>query len=450
MGYERQGGRIRRKRTTGVSPKKLGLRAGQWTGGGSTPKQHLAPPPFDRLSDVPADLHARAATEKYPWIKRFVEDGCPRGELLRYAKAYAEAMGKGVDTVPAYTTLNTWVHRYRAFGMLGLVDKPRGDAGASRVLAKLDRAATLLKTALVGGKMNVSAATRFLARHTPQEVAPPSYFTVRREADRLERAEPHLFALARHGLKFFRDHYELALSHGLLPGGYRLSVDSTVCDLWVRIPDPVAAHGWRAVRVVLTVVQDVATRLIVTFNVSLHAVSSGILLGVFRRVAEPNQNWPGLVSTGVPFQVTMDRGAEHQGAFRTTLERLEVDIVRSTDNPKERARMERIFGTINAEVLSQEIGYSPRQEVFDPYAAPEADFKRSLKQLKYEPYRLEVPVTSLRRVEELEAMLLAWATLHNDRPHEGLPVASPDTQAVVAAVRSGRWPELTQHTREVA
>jgi hypothetical protein len=435
MRADRQPSRITRVRSSGTARRSQpGSYRAAWSNSALEPREYLTPPAYSQLSDAPKEFVERAAAEKLVWIKRFADEGYPRGQLLPFAQAYAAAAGIPAERVPPYSTLNTWAKRYRQFGLLGLVDKVRSDAGTSRVLAP--DAQTLLEAFLIATGGNYQAATDLLARHGDQTDEPALYGAVRRAARVLETQDPHLYALARHGEVWFRQHLQLALAQGFLPGGFRLSLDSTVADLWARLYDASLPEKWRAVRPVLTVVECVGSRLCVTFNLSLHQINSGTILGTFGRAVSQSRNYPGLVSTGLPHELAVDKGAEHQGVFRDRMKTLQVKVLPSGPNdPRKRARVERLIGTLQTELLPNLPGYSPLQQVVDPYAPAESDMKRRIAQLRYQPYRSDVPLSSLLTLEELETRILAWATVYNQRPHVGLPAESPDLQRLVAARR---------------
>jgi hypothetical protein len=414
-----------------------GRYAAPWSGSQQEPKNWVGERAFERHSDVPEDLLNRGVLEKLPWIARFVNEGCPYGQLLPYAQLHATA--NGVDKTPPYTTLNTWVHRYRRHGLLGLMDGVRSHAGESYALGDEGRA--LVRAAILGGKHSPSAAHKFLLRHwrcvdlpdgetildETRSRRPPSYNSVRRAYERLRREESHLFAVCFHGEIYYRNVYRLALSQGMLPCGYRYSIDSTVADIWVRVPNPACEEGWEAVRPVLTAVIDVGSRLLLTFGLSLTRIDSGIILGIFQRAVDADYNYPWLPSLAVPHQVSCDKGSEHQAVFRDRMASLGVEILSGLPNePQGHARVERIIQTITTEVLAGLVGYSPAQEEFDAYAPAERDTKRLLKQLQYDGYHVDVPVRLLPTLPELEAAILAWATIYNARPHPGLPVNSAE------------------------
>jgi transposase InsO family protein len=353
-------------------------------------------------------------------------EGRPRGKVEAYAAAAKDALGLDGE-VPPYATLMTWAYRYERFGILGLVDSVASHAGSSYALT--DDAKNLIRVAVIGGKQSITAARAFLVRHLRSA---PSYNTVLREVHRLRRFDAHLYTMSRYGSGYFKNVFRLAIAQGALPAGHRYEIDSTVADVWVRVPDPAHPGRWLAVRPVLTVVQDSGSRAFLAFNLSLSAVDSGIVLGTLQRAIDPAYNYPGMISLGVPSEVAVDKGAEHRGQFLNVMGKLGITVINGIPNePQGRAKAERIIGTIRTELFSGLVGYTPTQQRLDPYAAPDADAKRTLTRLKYELPRLEVMVEQLLTLPALEAKLLAWGGLYNDRPHAGLPSDSPDLRRLI-------------------
>lgn len=420
MGRRRKEGRIRRPR--GPNSKPRGRNRARRRA--SSPARRR--PKFTDLSLVPTDLVQRATSDKLPWIQRYVREGRPRGRVEEYAAAAKEALRLDGD-VPPYATLMTWAYRYERFGILGLVDSVASHAGASYALT--DDAKNLIRVAIIGGKQSITAARAFLIRHLG---AAPSYNTVLREVHRLRRFEAHLYAMSQNGLGYFKNVFRLAIAQDALPAGYRYEIDSTVADIWVRVPDPAHPGDWLAVRPVLTVVQDSGSRAFLAYNLSLSAVDSGIVLGTLQRAVDPAFNYPGLISLGVPAEVAVDKGAEHRGQFIEVMGKLGVTVINGIPNePQGRAKVERIIGTITTELFSGLRGYSPVHKQLDPYAPADADAKRTLTRLKYERPRLELMVEQLLTLPALDARILAWGGLYNDRPHRGLPSDSPELRRLL-------------------
>jgi transposase InsO family protein len=365
-----------------------GSYSGHWSDTVGEPADWVPAPHYGSIQEAPRDLLERALSEKQPWVQRFVEDGCPRGKLKEYARAYASAMGIGQDEIPPYSTLNTWAHQYKAYGTLGLIDKVRKDVGGSKVIP--EEMQHLLEVAYLGGKLGVKAAARFVAgRMDPGEV-PPDIHAFYRAIRRLRKHKHHLVVAAREGMGRVKSAFRLAGQHMVLPGGLVLAIDSTVADIWVKIQDLSMPSGYRVMRPVLTLVQDLGTRMIVTFNYALHPVNTGIIKGTFLRAVHPATNFEGLLSTGIPEVVVTDRGTEHRGPFDTLLDVLGVDHVTSSE-PEGRAYVERAIGTLTTELFASLTGYSRLQKPYNPYARPEHDDRRDYQLVEYDTYKLEIP-----------------------------------------------------------
>jgi hypothetical protein len=408
-----------------------------WCGSIAEPKPWIDPPAYMHRSEAPADLRERA-TEKLRFINRFVSEGCPRGRLEEYALLAAVAQGLPADAVPPYSTLNTWVHRHRTWGFEGLIDRVRTTAGTTSLTEEQKHYALI---AYLGAKRSYRGSAKFVAKHTPPTDSPPSYQVVRRFLQQYEVEHRHFVVLCRQGLTAYRNEFQLASSHGILGGGEVYAIDSTVADRWIRIPDPEDADSWKPVRAVMTIIEDLGSRLLIAFNLSLAPIDSGIMLGVLHRAVKPEANFFGLLSPGLPDRIIVDAGSEYLGQFATAMKEAQVEVLRGDGNAPERnGRVERLIETVTTEVLANGIGYSPTHKAFNAYAPSEQDSKRTMRALRYDPYRLEVPVEALYTIEELEMEILAWATLYNEREHSALALNSSALREMLQEAK--RWEQV--------
>jgi hypothetical protein len=202
------------------------------------------------------------------------------------------------------------------------------------------------------------------------------------------------------------------------------------------------------------VIEDIGTRLCVAFNLSLVAIDSGIICGTFLRACNQDvqdEVHPGLVSPGIPFEVCLDQGSEHRGRFRELLDRLGIEVVPGRENePEAHAHVERLIESITQRLFRSLPGFSETHKAFNPYAPLEADAKRRVRDLKYDPYRLELPVTALLTLDELEERILAWVTVYNHTPHSGLPTESAALQQMIRASLHAQGLSGDPHMQEVA
>lgn len=428
--------RITRTRTGGSGPKRpRGSHDSHWADPVTNPKD-LPPPAYTTLEDVPEHILERGIA-KLAWIQRFLNEGCPRGRMMQFARAYAETLPGNVEPPPD-STLRGWIHRHRHFGLLGLMDAVPEQSRRVLTTETEDEIAVLR----FGAKQGPAAVLKELQDLGGES---PSYSTVRRAIRKLERENPHLAVLVDQGVPGYKNTLRLALAGGRFPAGTHVAVDSTTADILIRMPDRNAPDGWIARRPALTVVEDIGSRALLSFNLSLFAVDSGIILSTFRRGVMQEATYPGLVSLPtLPRRVYVDKGAEHQGEFKAMLEKWGVEIKSGRpEEPEENARVERLIGTLTSEVFKPEPGYSKNHEVFDPYADPDKESRRRFAQLKYAPIRTEIPIKALLTLAQLEHKILSWAIGYNLRSHPGLPM-DEEFMRLAAAV------ERIEQRREVA
>jgi hypothetical protein len=426
--------RIRRHRTPGTvrsSTKKRDRKpARHWSTRPGEGKKYLPKPHYTSVDEAPRHLVEIARRDKLPWVDKFIRGGC-EGTLTDHIRLVADALGKDP---PKYNTVRHWAHMYAAWGLVGLVDAPSPSAGRSRVIDA--EVSDTIETALEGGKMaDAGAVVNYLARQLPEDAEIPYHRSVRREMNRILRRNPQLWALATGGKLTYRELYRLTIGgHRWYPGGTRLAFDSTLGDRFVRRRE---GREWVPVRPVLSVVEDLDSRLIVTFNYSFFAVDSEIMLGVFRRAVGLSPNYPGLIQVPVPPTVWVDRGPEHRGRFEKELKLSGIDMIYGAPNdPRLTARLERGIQTLQKGVNAGRIGYAPTQEAFDPYAPDEEDAKRTLRNLKYEGYKLDFHPMQLAEIHDLEAETAAWVSAYNQAPHSSLDMDKEWLAAEAGAARA--------------
>ena len=391
---------------------------GHWEHDPTDPPKAVRMPAYMSIDEAPADLRERAV-HKAKLVQRFVNEGCPRGKLEEYARQAALATDMLLDDVPPYTTLRDWAKQYQHWGLLGLVDRVRKDAGRSREVTGETK--DLLLACIVGAKHGAAQAISFLSRVLPKGTSLPTYHAMWREIQRFWRENPHLKVMVHDGLAAWRNLFRLALPGREYPAGFRYAVDSTVVDAWVRIRDRDAPEGWKAVRCVLTVVEDVGSRMLLTFNLSIREIDSRIVLGTMRRALVAGENHFGLPVVGLPSEVIVDGGPEHLADFAAAMEAEGIPVERTKrGNPEHNGRVERVIQTVAQEVLANQPGFSPAQRPFNKYRKTQDERKMRLKDLDHGDFQDEIPLMSLNTLDELETKILAWATTYNARTHGSL------------------------------
>ena len=245
-------------------------------------------------------------------------------------------------------TVQRWLGRYRQDGLAGLVRSIRHDAGGRRAHADL--------VALVEGmglkRPRASAAAihrRVGAIAKAQDWHAPAYGTVHAI---LARLDPALVTLAQEGPAAFRDRYELIHRHRAMAPNALWQADHTLLDLLVLDVGGQPARPW------LTTVLDDHSRAIVGYMTFLGAPSvlntCLALRHAIWRKADPA--WP---VCGVPDVLYVDHGSDFTSRH---LDQVAADlrfrlVYSAVGRPQGRGKVERLFGTLNTELLPELPGH---------------------------------------------------------------------------------------------
>jgi hypothetical protein len=388
----------------------------------------LVPPAYLDEFEAPVDIRLRGY-DKSRYVRRWIKAGRPRGQLVEFAKDVVRADGKDPNKhTPPYTTLITWANRFEKFGVVGLMDRVRCDAGVRRTVS--DDAYQLIRTARIGWKMrSPSAVIRFMVDRGRPTLPP---HTVQRVLDDIQSNEPGLCVFVDEGAAAWRAKHRPALTKPLMLAGEEWACDSTVADIWVKVPggsDPVA------MRFALTVIEDVGSRAPVTFNCSMYAIDSHILCGVVRRAVLPHENYPGLGRWNLPKRIRVDGGPDHRKAFTDLMDHHGVEVVVVPDNsPENNGAVERLIGSLQTEVFKPLKGYSPHHKAFNPYAERDEVEVRKFRNVQWDSPKAEVQVDQLHTIEDIEERLLAWFHIYAARAHPRLRYDDPDVARMMALV----------------
>ncbi len=254
----------------------------------------------------------------------------------------AQAAGVGLRTV------ERWLAQYRADGLTGLVRRTREDRGRRRLPVE----AVDLIEGLFLKKPRPSAAAvyrRVLTLCKERDWASPSYSTVYAIISRLD---PGLITLAHEGPARFRDKFELVHRHRARRPNAIWQTDHTQLDLLIRDASGKPVRPW------LTTVIDDHSRALAGYSVFVDAPSafqtSLALRQAIWRKADPL--W---AVCGIPDVLYVDHGSDFTSKH---LEQVAVDLhfelVYSTiARPQGRGKIERLFGTLNTELLPELPGY---------------------------------------------------------------------------------------------
>jgi len=243
-------------------------------------------------------------------------------------------------------TLQRWVARYRGRGLSGLARQRRSDAGCRR----LDPDLVMAIEGLALGKPRLSAAAihrRLVVR--AQGWPRPSYATVYAIVRSLD---PALVTLAHEGTAAWRDRFEIIHRHRAKRPNAVWQADHTLLDILVLDASGAPARPW------LTVVLDDHSRAIAGYCVFLGAPTAlqtalALRQAIWRKT---NPTWP---VCGLPDVLHVDHGSDFTSRhLEQVAADLRIELVFSAvGRPQGRGKVERLFGTLNTELLPELPGY---------------------------------------------------------------------------------------------
>src|SRR4051794_39000059 len=245
-------------------------------------------------------------------------------------------------------TAQRWLARYRRDGLAGLPRAPRRDAGRHRLPA--DLVAVIEGMGLKRPRSSAAAIhRRIMAIAKAQGWRTPSYGTI---CAILARLDPAMLTLALEGPAAFRDRYELICRHRASAPNALWQADHTLLDILVL------DEGGQPVRPWLTTVIDDHSRAIAGYLVFLGSPSalntSLALRHAIWRKADPA--WP---ICGIPDVLYVDHGSDFTSQHLDQVAAsLHVRVAYSgVARPQGRGKIERLFGTLNTELLPELPGH---------------------------------------------------------------------------------------------
>jgi putative transposase len=286
------------------------------------------------LAGLAADQR-EVAIGRFAVIKPHLEDGVP---LARAA---------GDAGVPVRTA-RRWLAKYRALGLSGLARPARPDSGKRKLAAELVKLVEGM--ALSKPRPSVAAIHR-RATSAAMELGwkAPSYASVYAI---IQGLEPAMVVLAQEGLAAFRDRFELVYRRRAECPNALWQADHTELDILVLDANGSAVRPW------LTTVIDDYSRAVAGYRVFLCAPSalqtSLALRQAIWRKADPA--WP---VCGIPDALYVDHGSDftsgHLGQVAADL-RFRL-VYSAVGRPQGRGKVERLFGTLNTELLPELPGH---------------------------------------------------------------------------------------------
>lgn len=286
------------------------------------------------LAVFTADQHAEAMV-RFAVLKPHLEDGVP---LPRIAS----------DAGIALRTAKRWLARYRAGGLAGLIRSVRSDAGQRKLIPE---AAELIE-GMALRKPRPSIATiyrRVIDIAKERDWSPPSYGSVYMIVRTLD---PAMVTLAQEGQSVFRDRFELIYRHRADRPNAVWQADHTELDILILDANGAVIRPW------LTTVIDDYSRAVMGYMVFLGSPSALQTSLALRQAIWRKQNpsWP---VCGIPDVLYVDHGSDFTSIhLKQVAADLHFQLIYSTiGRPQGRGKIERLFGTLNTELLPELSGH---------------------------------------------------------------------------------------------
>lgn len=286
------------------------------------------------LAELTSD-QIKEAMARYAMLKPHLEDGVPLPQAAGNANI-------------AIRTAQRWLAQYRDVGLRGLARSARADSGHRKLtpeVVELIEGMALRKPRLSVATIHRRVAT--VARQ--QKWSPPSYSSVYSIVHALA---PALVSLAHEGQAAFRNRFELVYRHRAERPNAIWQADHTEFDILILDANGVAVRPW------LTTVIDDYSRAVAGYMVFLGAPSalqtSLALRQAIWRKADPH--WP---LSGIPDILYVDHGSDFTSTHIDQVAAdLHFELVYSTvARPQGRGKVERLFGTLNTELLPELPGH---------------------------------------------------------------------------------------------
>ncbi|MCE5290841.1 MAG: Mu transposase C-terminal domain-containing protein [Nocardiaceae bacterium] len=281
-----------------------------------------------------SDAQRHQALRRWQVLAPHLQDGVP----LTRAAAEADI---------ALRTAQRWLHRYHASGLAGLARTPRTPNGR-RTDPRL--VAVIEKMALRKPRSSLASITRRAAEHAAKEGLPPVSYTTVREI--VAGLGPAILTLAHDGPVAFRDTFELVHRRRASGPNAMWQCDHTELDIHIVNSDGRPVRPW------LTVVLDDHSRAVPGYTVTVGAPSA-INTSLALRQAIWTKADPAWPMSGLPDVLYADHGSDFISDHLTQVGiGLKFQIVHSAaGRPQGRGKIERLFGTINTELLADLPGH---------------------------------------------------------------------------------------------
>jgi len=332
-------------------------------------------------SSIPPEDQNREAMERFAVLRPHLEEGVPLGRAARRG---------GVPL----RTAERWLARYRESGLAGLARQVRSDADTHHLpddLVPLIEGMGLKKP-----RSSAAAIHRRIGKVAQaQGWEIPSYSTVYAI---LADLDPAMVTLAHEGAAAFRNRYELIHRHRAQSSNAIWQADHTMLDLLILDEKGKVIRPW------LTTVMDDYSRAVAGTSVFLGAPStlntSLALRQAIWRKADPS--WP---VCGIPDVLYVDHGSDftsdHLDQVAASL-RFHI-VYSAVARPQGRGKIERLFGTLNSELLPELPGHLVHGKPVTPPQLSVTELDRAI--TAYIANTYQIRVHSQTKKSPLEAWL---------------------------------------------
>lgn len=241
-------------------------------------------------------------------------------------------------------TAQRWLARYRTDGLAGLARVPRSDSGHRRLMSEL--AQLIEGMALHKPRLSIAAIHRRVrSLAEKQNWTAPSYGSVYAIVRGLD---PGMVTLALDGHAAWRDRFELIYHHRAGRPNAIWQADHTMLDILVLDANGNFVRPW------LTTVIDDHSRAVAGYTVFTGAPSA-LHTSLALRQAIWRKKEPGWPVCGIPDVLYVDHGSDFTSIhLDQAAADLRIRIVHSAvARPQGRGKVERLFGTLNTELLPE-------------------------------------------------------------------------------------------------
>jgi putative transposase len=276
-----------------------------------------------------SEVSRQRAFERFELLRAHLEDGRPLTAIAREARL-------------SYRTLQYWLERYRTYGLVGLVHKPRTDRGRRRKLS------AALQEVIEGLALQkpplpirvVCNRARLAAERLGEEA--PGYDLVH---DVVSHLPTDLVTLAHQGAKAYSNSFELVYRREAGCPNAIWQADHTPLDIelvQLELDSTSTAKPW------LTAIVDDYSRAVAGYFLSFESPSS-LNTALALRQAIWRKEDPRWKVCGIPEVLYTDNGSDFTSRHLEQVSAdLKIRLVFSTPGvPRGRGRIERFFSSID-------------------------------------------------------------------------------------------------------